>query len=240
MSGHSKWAQIKRKKGITDVKRGKLFSKIARTIIIAARAGDRNPSFNPKLQTAIEYANSVNMPRDVIDRALVKAAGTDEKTLEEFLYEAYGAEGVALIIEGVTDNKNRSTQEIKHLLLEHGGKLANPGTVQWLFEKRAVLEIPLSVQTLSRDEIELIAIDSGAESIESDEGSLIVWTKISNAESAKTLFKTKNVMIGEISNAYTPLHAIKVSQKAEESIAKLIDALEDGNDVQNVYTNINV
>ncbi len=223
---------------MTDVKRGRLFSKIARTIIVAARAGNHNPTFNPKLQTAIEYANSVNMPKDVIDRALVKAASTDEKSLEEFLYEAYGAEGAALIIEGVADNKNRSTQEIKHLLLEHGGKLANPGTVQWLFEKRTALEISLNRQTLACDEIELIAIDAGAELIESDESSLIVWVKTPNTESAKTTLKTKNVVVGETSNAYIPLHMIHVSQKAEESVAKLIDALENSDDVQNVYTNI--
>ena len=178
------------------------------------------------------------MPNDVIDRAILKVAGTDEKTLEEFLYEAYGPEGAALIIEGITDNKNRSTQEIKHLLLEHGGKFAHSGTVQWLFKKRTALKIPLSAQTLSRDTIKLIAIDSGAESIESSESSIIVWTKIPDAESIKATLKTKKVIVGETSTAYIPLHAIQVSQKTEESIAKLIDVIEDNDDVQNVYTNI--
>ena len=237
MSGHSKWAQIKRKKGSADAERGRLFSKIARAITLAVRSGDKNPASNYRLETAIEKARSVNMPKDVIERAIAKATNVHESALEEFLYEAYGPGGIALLIEGISDNKNRSTQEIKHLLSNHEGKLANPGTVQWLFEKRTALEIPRRINTLLPDDIELAAIDAGAESIESDENSMIIWTRTEAAPGTKTALKQKGITVGEVFNSYVPKNIISVSPETGALLTKLIDALEERDDVQNVYTN---
>lgn len=237
MSGHSKWAQIKRKKGVADVKRGEVFSKIARMIIVAARGGDKNPELNHKLKTAIEKARAVNMPKDVIERAIAKAAGT-EGAMEEFIYEAYGPEGAAMLIEGITDSKNRSTQEIKHLLSEYGGKLANPGTVQWMFEKKTAIEIPKAKNLLTSDEIELLAIDAGAESLENTAEAVIVWVLPVNAQKITEFLNKHAITVAEVFTVYVPQNTISVSSAAGQILAKLTEVLEARDDVQNVYTNI--
>lgn len=142
MSGHSKWSQIKRKKAVTDIRRGKLFSKIAKMISVAARVGGGDADSNPKLRLAIDKARAVNMPKDNIERAIKRGRGEGVARLEEVKYEAYGPAGVALIIEGITDNKNRTISEIKHILSSHGGKLAEKGSVEWSFERKGTDWIP--------------------------------------------------------------------------------------------------
>lgn len=141
MSGHSKWSTIKHKKALTDAKKGKVFSKTAHMITLAARKGE-NPDMNPDLRLAIEKAKEVNMPKDNIEKAIKRGSGVEQKKLEEFLYEAYGPEGVAILIEGITDNKNRTSQEIKHLLGQNNSKMADPGSVLWMFDKKEKDWIP--------------------------------------------------------------------------------------------------
>lgn len=239
MAGHSKWAQIKRQKGVTDVKRGQLFSKIARTIILAARLGN-DPETNLRLKTAIEHAKSVNLPKTNIERAVAKGSNKAESALEEFVYEAYGPEGSAFIIEGITDNKNRSTQEIKHLLSEFGGKFAKLGTVQWMFEKRGVIEIPLNQNSKPPDELELSAIDAGAESIERDNETLFIITPTPTLRLTKKALRSAGVTIGDARTPYFPKTTVAVGDSSRQTILKLIEKLEEHDDVQNVYTNISL
>lgn len=237
MAGHSKWAQIKRQKGTADVKRGQLFSKIARMIILAARAGDSNPETNQSLKSAVEKAKSVNMPKDNIDRAIAKATSKDASALEEFLYEAYGPEGSAFLIEGITDSKNRSTQELKHLIGEYGGKFASPGTVLWLFDKKSILRIALNECAAPRDDVELAAIDAGAESIDAEDGMLFATVPPASVQKAEAALKDRGIAVAETSTEYIPKTTIPVSAQGKESVATLIEKLENYDDVQHVYTN---
>ncbi len=238
MAGHSKWAQIKRQKGTADEKRGRLFSKIARTIILAARAGDPNPETNQKLRVAVEKAKSVNMPKDNIERAIAKGSNKNEAALEEFLYEAYGPEGSALLIEGITDSKNRSTQEIKHLLSEYSGKFANPGTVLWLFDKKGIVEIPLEGQGKTKDEIELCAIDAGAESIEEVDGALTVIIPPEELRTVEGRLKNSSLAIAEAYTGYIPKSTLSLSPAGTEKIEQLLEKLDEYDDIQEVYTNL--
>jgi YebC/PmpR family DNA-binding regulatory protein len=238
MSGHSKWAQIKRKKGTADEKRGQLFSKISRTITLAAREGEANPNSNSKLRLAIDKAKAVNMPKDVIERAIAKAVNKDEGALEEFLYEAYGPGGIALLIEGITDNKNRSTQEIKHLVLEGGGKFVPPGTVAWLFEKKGVIEIIPEKNTLSADDIELCAIDAGVDTIEKEGGLLNLLVDPQAVKRIKEALQEKSVVIDDGHIEYIPKSKVAVDKTEEEKIFTFLDTLEGHDDVQEVYTNL--
>ncbi len=238
MAGHSKWAQIKRKKGVADARRGLLFSKIARMIILAARGGDTNPESNVRLALAINRARAIDMPKDGIERAIAKASGKDALAVEEFLYEAYGPGGGALLIEGITDSTNRTTQEIKHILVEHGGKLANPGTVAWMFKKWSELVLDRGKNVLSVDELELVAIDAGAESTDRDDDCITARFDQSEARRAEAFFRTRDIHVRDISSSYIPTQPISVPSTSLQPLTKLIEALEEHPDVSSVYTNI--
>ena len=240
MSGHSKWSQIKHKKAVTDAKKGKIFSKMARLISVAARAKGKDPEANPTLRALIDTARSLNMPLDNIARAIAKGAGElPGAQIEEFTLEAYGPGGSALIIEGTTDNNNRSISEIKFLLSEHGGKLANPGSVLWLFERQGLITIKIS--PAKKDELELAAIDVGAQDIKlSDEESMEIYTKPEELEKVKKSLLEKNIKAEDSSLVWSPKNEIKIENpKAKEKLGKLFEALDENEDVNEVYTNMN-
>jgi len=238
MSGHSKWSQIKHKKGISDVKKGKIFSKLARIITIAARDKGGNPQTNSSLRLAAEKARSFNMPQENIERAIKKGLGEIEGVkFEDFLIEAYGPEGVALIIEGLTDNKNRTISEIKYLFSEHNGKLAQSGSVLWLFERRGQIIIPRGTQT--KEELELAAIDAGAEDLNwVDEENLEIYTKPEDLEKTKKNLEKNNLPISEASLVWSPKNKIKLTgEKSREQLEKLLDDLDEHDDVNEIYSN---
>lgn len=240
MAGHSKWAQIKHKKEISDIKRGELFSKIAKTIIVAVKNGDVRPETNSKLRLALEKARRANMPRDIVERALNKAQNKNDADLEEFLYAAYGPEGSAFLIEGITDNTNRTTQEIKHIITKHEGKFALPETVLWLFEKMGVLEIPLEKNKhRPKEALELMLIDLGANSIKDDGGMLLGFFNSANIQRAHQKIINESI-IENMYYTYIPKMNICVSKESELKIKNFLQELRAHDDVQDVYSNISL
>ena len=233
MSGHSKWAQIKRKKGATDIKRGALFTKLARSITVAAKSG-ADPEANFQLRMAIEQARAANMPKDSIERAINKAAAAEKDQLVQIIYEAYAPGGVAILIDVLTDNKNRSASEIKHILSEHGGSMAGPGSVKWMFDLRGVVRIKRPAEKM--DELELKLIDAGVEDIEEEEENLVIY---SGPEKVKNIIKA----LGDIEPEYSGIEWIAkeratVEDKSmQEKLEKLYNALDEAEDVNDYSTN---
>lgn len=239
MSGHNKWSQIKHQKALTDAKKGKVFSKMVRLISVATRAKGKDPEANPNLRTLIDKARSINMPIENIERAIAKGAGELEGSqIDEFIIEAYGPGGSALLIEGTTDNNNRSISELKFLLSEHNGKLANPGSVLWLFERYGLIIIKAS--PTKKDELELIAIDSGAQDIKwPDEETMEIYTKPEELEKVKKVLTEKNLKVDDSSLIWVPKNEAQIEdQKAKEQLEKLFETLNDNEDVNEVYTNV--
>ena len=241
MSGHSHAKTIRREKNITDQKRGQMFSKMARLISVAVKQGGANPETNPKLRGAIETARSLNMPKDNIDRAIKRGTGEiAAEKLEEVLFEAYGPGGIALIIEGITDNKNRTLGEIKQILNQNNGKLANAGSVKWLFEKKGVIEVPSDKNEDKREkeDLELLAIEAGAEDIYWHNNLLDVYTKIEELERVKENLEEKGVKIEGASLDWVAKEEISVDEKAKESCQKLFESLDENDAVQEIYSNV--
>jgi YebC/PmpR family DNA-binding regulatory protein len=241
MSGHSKWSQIKHKKAITDVKKGKIFSKLARMISVAAREGGGDPNINYKLRMIIDKAKAVNMPSDNVDRAIKKGTGALEGVkMEEFTYEAYGPGGIALIIEGITDNKNRTLSEIKHLLSSQGGKFAETGSVSFLFQKKGVIIIN-NEEKADKESLELKAIDAGAEDLKwRDENILEINTRPEDLEKIKTILKQEqaDIVIESSSLDWVPITEISVEdEKIKKQIEKLMETLDECDDVNEIYSN---
>ncbi|MEK7627660.1 MAG: YebC/PmpR family DNA-binding transcriptional regulator [Patescibacteria group bacterium] len=240
MSGHSKWANIKNRKASVDKKRGKLFSNLSKIITVAAKEKGGDIQMNPRLRTAIETAKAANMPQDNIEKAVKKGTGELEGvTLEEFTCEAYGPGNSAIIIEGITDNKNRTISEIKHLLDQHKGKIANPGNVLWMFEKIGKI-ITNGVE--NNEIIELTAIDAGAEDIKKENDKMTILTNPENLyEIKKTLEENpalKNIRIESANMVWQTKSNIKISdEKTKNSLKDLLEALDEHDDVQNIFTN---
>ncbi len=239
MSGHSKWATIKHKKGALDAKRGQMFTKLIKEISIAARMGGGDPEGNPRLRTAVLKARAANMPRDNIDRAIKKGTGELEGVnYEELIYEAYGPGGVAIFIEVLTDNKNRAAADIRNILTRSGGSLATSGAVSRLFTRKGV--ISLDGEKYTEDKVMEIALESGADDIVNEEGEIVVYTSpdafetVLNAIQAAPM-ETDGAEISMISDAMVDLDA-----DSGGKIQKLIDKLEENDDVQNVYHNANI
>lgn len=253
MSGHSKWHKVKWQKAVTDAKKGKIFSKLARMISVAAKEKGPDPETNPKLRLAIEKAREANMPKDNIERAIKKGSGRDTvAALEEFTYEAYGPTGVALIIEGITDNKNRTLSEIKNILSHHQGKVASQGSVLWLFDKVGVLEYEVA-DSDQREFLELAAIEAGAQDIKNTKdpstalasGSLpsgnkvLVYTKPEELdkikqELEKADFKPKSFSLDW--QAKDPLDI--TDKKIKDQLNKLFEALDEQDDINEIYSNL--
>ena len=239
MSGHNKWANIKVRKGAMDKKRGKIFSKMAKFIEISARKGG-DPVTNPSLRMAIDKARSYNMPNDNIQRAIKKGTGEnkDGARLEEVIYEAYGPEGSQLILEIITDNKNRTISEVRHILDTHDGRLAENGSVKWNFNQMGVIRIDKNKIFKPIEELELSLIDVGAEDIKITEGILEIKTLPENLEKTKETIKKENVEIEESGLEWIAKNEVNVSEKEKDKIEKLFEALDENDDVNEIYSNV--
>jgi YebC/PmpR family DNA-binding regulatory protein len=239
MSGHSKWSQIKRQKGANDAKRGAVFTKVARDIAIAARAGGGDPDGNFKLRLAIEKARAVNMPADNIKRAIERGAGGGEtEQFEEIVYEGYGPGGVAIIVEAATDNKNRTAADVRAIFTKHGGQLAGSGAVAWQFEQRGVIAIP--VGRLDADEIALMAIDAGAEDVDAEGDPLEVYTPATELEAVRRSLESAGVKIESAELTMQAKNTIEVDAAKARANLRLIEHLEDHDDVQRVTANFEI
>jgi YebC/PmpR family DNA-binding regulatory protein len=240
MSGHSHWHSIKFKKGVADAKKSKIFSKLAREISIAARDGGADLTFNPKLRTVVDKAKAVNMTSDSIDRAVKKGAGElGGFNFEEFVFEAYGPRGTALIIEGTTDNKNRSLGELKLILSQNGGKMVDEGAIRWMFDKKGVILVNKE-NLKEKDDMELLAIESGAENFEWQDDGLVVYTRPDELDKIKNFFEDNKIKTESSALEWVPKENTEISEETREKNQKLFDALDDHDDVQNIYSNFNL
>ncbi len=237
MSGHSKWATIKRKKAANDAARGKIFTKLIKEITIAARDGGGDPEGNPRLRLAIMNAKSNNMPQENIIRAIKKGTGELEGVrYEEINYEAYAPHGAAVIIECVTDNRNRTVAELRHLISKHHGNLGETGSVNWMFERKGVILVYKNNH--SEDEIMEIILDAGAEDLKDENEFFEIITSVENFEKVRKAVETNNYKIENASLQYVAKNPLKLDEKSTAEVMKFIEVLEDHDDVQNVYTNV--
>lgn len=241
MAGHSKWAQIKHKKASTDAKRGKVFTKIVKEISVSARLGGGDPSGNPRLRTAIEKAKEVNMPGDNIKRAIMKGTGElPGVSYEEFQYEGYGPGGAAILIDIMTDNKNRTSSDIRHLMTKNGGNLGEAGCVAWLFEKKGYILI--EKDRTDEDTLMSVALEGGAEDMKNNqkEENYEIITAPETLQQVKTALEKAGIPVSLAEITMLPKTYAVVEEKQAEQIMRLIEALEDHDDVQNVYSNFDV
>ncbi|MDF1498151.1 MAG: YebC/PmpR family DNA-binding transcriptional regulator [Patescibacteria group bacterium] len=239
MSGHNKWSKIKRQKGVADVKKGKIFSQLSKAITLTAKNGG-DPAMNPALKLAIEKAKQANMPSDNIEKAIKKGTGElAGGTIEEVLYEAYGPEGIALIIEGTTDNTNRTVAEIKHILSKNSGRLGEVGSVKWMFDKFGYLEINKKELQINEEEIEMMIIDSEAEDFKTHNDIIVVYTKPENLYKVKDNLEKDNIVIGDFGFEWKAKNTIKIEdEKINNRIEKLFEALDEQEDVNDVSSNL--
>jgi len=239
MSGHSHFSSIKHKKEALDKKRGKIFSKISRLISVAAREKGGDPESNPKLRLAIEQAKEVNMPKENITRAIKRGTGELKGgRLEEVVYEAYGPGGIALIIEGITANKNRLLNDLRQILSQHNGKLAEGGSVKWLFDRKGVITINPEENQLEKEEIELKSIDAGAENIFWHDNYLDVYTKPENLEETKKRLEALGIKTESATLDWVAKNSIEVAEKDKQLSEKLFEALDESDDIQEIYSNL--
>lgn len=239
MSGHSKWHTIRRKKAVTDSRRGKAFTQIIKEITIAAKMGGGDPAGNPRLRLAIDKAKSSNMPADNIKRAIMK--GTSElpgMAYEDITYEAYGPGGVALIIECVTDNKTRTVSEIRHILDRNHGKLASSGAVAYQFHRKGVVTIPR--QAASEDDLMAIILDANADDMKTEDDFYSVYCSPESFEGVKKAIESKGIKVENAELHLIPETTIRVEGKDAENVLKLMEAIEDHDDVQHVYSNFEI
>ncbi|MEO0124239.1 MAG: YebC/PmpR family DNA-binding transcriptional regulator [candidate division WOR-3 bacterium] len=240
MSGHSKWAKIKRKKAGADAARGRLFTKLIREITIAARHGGGDPNANPRLRTAIDEARAANMPNENIERAIKRGTGqlNDGQALEEVVYEGYGPNGVALLIEAVTDNRNRTTSEIKHILSRHNGSLGTQGSVAWQFQTRGIITV--DAKKYDEDTVLSLALDGGALDVKNEDDNYQIITTPETFHKIKEIFKNNNIEILSSEITKIPQNTIPLNEKDAEKVLKLFEALDELDDVQHVYGNFDI
>ena len=241
MSGHSKWSSIKHKKGAADAKRGQLFSKLSKAIIVAAKQGGGDPMNNLSLQNAIEKAKSYSMPRDNIDRAIAKGSGADADAdaFESITYEGYGPEGVAVIVEALTDNKNRTAADVRHLFAKHGGNLATDGSVSWQFERRGVVVV--AAEGVDEDELFMAAADGGADDIELDGSVFQITSAPEQFAAVRGAVESAGFTVESSELMLVPKTTIAVDDEAKaRQVMRLVDALEENDDVQDVYANFDI
>jgi len=239
MSGHNKWSTIKHKKGAADAKRSKVFTKLIKEITVAAKMGGGDPDGNPRLRTAVAAAKAANMPLDNVTRAIKKGTGELEGvTYDEAVYEAYGPGGVALVIEVLTDNKNRTVAEIRHILGKHGGNLGESGSVAWQFDRRGLILVPKG--SIDEDGLMEIALEAGAEDIQPSDEMWEVYTGGSELEAVRQVLEEKGVQMEEAKLGLFPKTTVALDEKKAESMLKLMDAIEDSDDVQNVFANFDI
>ena len=240
MSGHSKWSTIKRKKGKADAERGKIFTKLIKEITIAARDGGGEPDGNPRLRTAIANAKAENMPAANIDRAIKKGTGElPGVSYEEHFYEGYGPGSVALLIKVLTDNKNRTTSELRHLLSKHGGNLGEAGCVAWMFETKG--QITVSRAAVAEDRLLEIVLDAGAEDVDaSSEDAFEILTAVPDFDPVQKAIEREGIEMMNAELARIPNSLVSLEEKPAESLLKLLDILEEHDDVQKVYSNFDI
>ncbi len=239
MSGHSKWASIKHKKGKTDTARGKAFSKLIRLITVAARQGGGNPDNNPRLRDAVLKAREINMPADNIEKAIKKGTGELEGvSIEEATYEGYGPGGVAVMIDATTDNRNRTTAEIRHLFSKLGGNLGESGSVSWIFERKGL--ISFDKESVNEDDLTMLAIDAGADDIRTSESTIDIVTSPNDYERIKNLIDENKIPYINAELTMVPKTTIHLEGKQAQQMLNLIDGLEELDDVQEVYANFEI
>ena len=238
MSGHSKWSQIKRQKGVNDVKRGASFTKMGREISVAARAGGGDQDGNFRLRLAVERARAVNMPLDTIKRAIEKATGGGEgEQFEEIIYEGYGPSGVAILVETATDNKNRTAADVRSTLTKAGGALAGAGSVAWQFEPRGVITLASGGD---KDELALIAIDAGADDVDSSGDQVEVYTRPGDLEAVRRSLEKSGVKIESAEMSMSPKNTVELDASKARQALRLVELLEDLDDVQRVTANFEI
>jgi YebC/PmpR family DNA-binding regulatory protein len=243
MSGHNKWSTIKHKKGAADAKRGKIFTKLIRELTTAARQGGGDADGNPRLRAAIAAAKGANMPSDNVKRAIMKGTGELEgETYEENTYEGYGPGGVALIVETLTDNRNRTVAEVRHIMGKHGGNLGENGSVSWMFERKGqvVVEKEKDGKPVDEDELMMAALDAGAEDVKTEDDAFYVLSVPSEMESVREALEAAGFPIERAEQARIPTTTIRVEGKQADQILKLVDALEESDDVQKVWANFDI
>lgn len=239
MSGHSKWSSIKHRKAAVDAKRGKLFSKLIKEITVAARIAGADTQVNPRLRAAVLVAKSKNVPNDTIDKAILRGTGElDGVDYEEIVYEGYGPGGVAIMIDVLTDNKNRAIADVRHILSKYGGNMGEPGSVSWLFDKRGWMIIEKG--SIDEDELFMIALDSGAEDMTVQEENLEIITSPENFENVRKAVEESGATIIEAELTMLPQSTVKAEGKEAERMLRLMEALEDSDDVQKVYANFDI
>src|SRR4051812_19300862 len=241
LSGHSKWSSIKHKKGAADAKRGKLFSKLSRAIIVAAKEGGGDPANNLALQNAVEKAKSYSMPKDNIDRAIAKGSGADAdaSAFETVVYEGYGPEGVAVIVEALTDNRNRTASDVRHAFTKHGGSLGATGAVAWQFERRGVVVV--AAEGVDEDELLLAAADAGAEDVGRDGDAFQVTSAPEFLAAVREAVEAAGFAADSAELMMVPKTTVAVEDESKaKQVMRLIDTLEDNDDVQDVYANFDI
>ena len=239
MSGHSKWSSIKHRKGAADAKRGKLFSKLSRAIIVAAREGGPDPTANLALQNAIEKARSYSMPKDNIERAIARGSGADSDSaaFETVVYEGYGPSGIAVIVEALTDNRNRTASEVRHALSKHDGNLGGSGSVMWLFERRGIV----LVEDADEDELLLAAAEGGADDVTRDGSTFQITAAPEALKSVREAVEQAGFTVESAELTMVPKTTVEVGDETSaRKILRLIDALEESDDVQDVYANFDI
>lgn len=239
MSGHSKWASIRHKKGAVDAKRGKIFSRLIKEITVAARLGGGDPEGNPRLRVAIQAAKAQNMPKDNIARAIKKGTGELAGTsYEECNYEAYGPGGVALMMNCLTDNRNRTIADIKHIFERHGGNLGEPGCVAWIFEKRGL--VVFEKKSVEEEKLLDLALEAGAEDIKESETQFEVLTDPADFESIKKAFDDEGLSYSLAEISMIPQNTVKLEGRDAERVLSLLEALEENDDISHVYANFDI
>jgi YebC/PmpR family DNA-binding regulatory protein len=241
MSGHSKWSSIKHKKGAADAKRGKLFSKLSRAIIVAAREGGPDPAANLALQNAVEKARSYSMPKDTIERAIAKGSGADADgtAFDTVIYEGYGPEGVAVLVEALTDNRNRTASEVRHAFSKHGGNLGATGAVAWQFDRRGVVLV--SGTGADEEELLLVAAEAGADDVEADGSSFVISSSPELLTALREAVETAGFAVESAELAMIPKVTVAISdERTARQVLRLVEGLEESDDVQEVYANFDI
>ena len=241
MSGHSKWSSIKHKKGAADAKRGQLFSKLSRAIIVAAKEGGPDPAANLALANAIEKARSYSMPKDNIERAIAKGSGADAEgsNFETVVYEGYGPEGVAVLVEALTDNRNRTASEVRHLFAKYGGNLGTTGAVAWQFERKGVVLVPAT--DVDEDALVLTAAEAEAEDVELDGSTFVVTTAPESLSAVRAAVEDAGFSVQSVELAMIPKVTVAIGDESTaRSLVRLVEGLEEAEDVQDVYANFDI
>ncbi|HHW12428.1 MAG TPA: YebC/PmpR family DNA-binding transcriptional regulator [Firmicutes bacterium] len=240
MAGHSKWANIKRKKEKTDAQKAKAFTKVTREIIVATKAGGGDPDGNFQLRLAIQKAKAINMPNDNITRAIKRGLGSSEADqYEEIIYEGYGPGGVAFLVQTLSDNRNRTASEMRYIFSRNNGNLGETGCVAWLFDKKGVISVPKEKVNLDEEKLFELALEAGAEDLRDEDEYYEIITGIAELEQVRNYLEGK-IPIEEAELSYLPKNTVTVSGEDGENLLKLVDALEEHDDVQNVYANFEI